>query len=189
MAIIECILGINVCDGISADREPFGFESHKKTDFSRISTHSLRKHHKPLGCGQAGIVWRTNRKTAVKAIERERNYRNERDSYLRLKQLEIAQIGIFDRPTLIDFEDSMLIVKMAIVSPPYLLDFGKAYVDCEMPYTLEQLEEHLFETAELFEPQDWPNVGDAVLELKLIGIGYIDIKPANICVRRVDTPD
>jgi len=80
----------------------------------------------PLGFGQDGAVWKSSRATAIKAIERERNYHNERDAYRRLKQQNVAKIGIFDVPQLVGFDDELWIVEMGIVSPPFLLDFGKA---------------------------------------------------------------
>ncbi len=76
----------------------------------------------------------------------------------------------------------MRIVEVGIVSPPYLLDFGKAYVDCVAPYTAEQLEENLDICRELFEPADWGDVEAALTDLAMIGITYLDIKPANIRV-------
>ena len=137
----------------------------------------------PLGAGQDGTVWLTSRETAIKALNRERNYLNERDSYRLLTERSIDRIGIFDVPKLVDTDDELWIVEMGVVSPPYFLDFGKAYVNRSPPYTSEQLAESLYESEQLFEPADWPLVEAAVLDLKLSGIHYLDIKPANIRVR------
>jgi len=137
----------------------------------------------PLGAGQDGTVWLTSRETAIKALNRERNYLNERDSYRLLTEQSIDRIGIFDVPKLVDTDDELWIVEMGVVSPPYLLDFGKAYVNRRPPYTSEQLAESLRDSELLFEPADWPLVEAAVLDLKLRGIHYLDIKPANIRVR------
>ncbi len=134
----------------------------------------------PLGFGQDGAVWETDRETAVKAFERERNYLNERDAYQRLAEEKINRIGPFDVPTLVAFDHELMIVEMGIVSPPYLLDFGKAYVDRASPYTPEQIAESIDESRQLFDAGDWPAIEAAVLDLKLIGIIYLDIKPANI---------
>ena len=51
----------------------------------------------PLGSGQDGTVWLTSRETAIKAMNREQNYLNERDSYRLLAERSIDRIGIFGR--------------------------------------------------------------------------------------------
>ncbi|MGB7325123.1 MAG: hypothetical protein WBD31_09640 [Rubripirellula sp.] len=119
----------------------------------------------------------------MKVLERERSYANERDAYLRFTEKKMTLLGIFDVPRLIDYDNELLVVEMAIVTPPYLLDFGKAYVDRSPPYTKEQLTESLEECRQLFDTADWPNVEEALLDLKLLGIVYLDIKPANIRMR------
>ncbi len=137
----------------------------------------------PLGFGQDGAVWISSRETAVKLLERERTYINERDAYLRLSDENVTSLGIFAVPALVDYDDEHRIVEMAIVSPPYLLDFGKAYVDRESPYTPEQKEESHEACRELFEADDWVLIEEAMLDLRLLGIEYLDIKPANIRAR------
>lgn len=77
-----------------------------------------------LGFGTDGYVWKTNRATAVKVFERQRQYHCERDSYRRLTEHSITQIDGFAIPKLVDYDDELLIVEMAIVSPPYIIDFG-----------------------------------------------------------------
>lgn len=136
-----------------------------------------------LGFGQDGAVWFSSRETAVKLLERDRTYFNERDAYLRLQEENIKSLGVFAVPSLVDYDDALRIVEMAIVTPPYLLDFGKVYVDRDSPYTPEQKEESLEECRELFEADDWALIEDALLDLRLLGIEYLDIKPANIRVR------
>ena len=133
-----------------------------------------------IGFGQDGTVWKSSRGTAIKAIERPQNYENERDAYQRLAQQQIDRIGPFDVPTLIAFDDELMVVEIGIVSPPYLLDFGKAYVDRPSPYTAQQIADSMDESRQLFDAKDWPAIEQAVLDLKLIGIIYLDIKPANV---------
>jgi hypothetical protein len=137
----------------------------------------------PLGFGQDGAVWRSSRGTAIKVFERERNYQFERDCYQRLAAETIEFIGVFDVPKLFAFDDAIHVIEIGIVSPPYLLDFGKAYIDRRPPYTEGQIAESIEESRQLFEEEDWPAVEEAVLDLKLLGIVYLDIKPANIRVR------
>lgn len=45
-----------------------------------------------LGFGQDGAVWFSSRETAIKLLERERTYVNERDAYLRLLGIEYLDI-------------------------------------------------------------------------------------------------
>lgn len=83
----------------------------------------------PLGFGQDGRVWKTLQKTAVKAVERLRNYTVERDCYQRLLDADISMIDGLNVPRLVGFDDELQIIEMEIVKPPYLLDFGKAHLD------------------------------------------------------------
>lgn len=82
-----------------------------------------------LGYGSDGTVWKTSRHTAVKALYDARRFELELDCYLRLKNANIHHIGLFDVPFLEDFERELLVIEISIVQPPYLLDFGKVYLD------------------------------------------------------------
>jgi len=115
-------------------------------------------------------------------IQNDVAFQSERDAYLLLREQSITQLGIFDVPELRDFDDDLRIVEIGIVSPPYLLDFGKAYVSRKPPYTVTQISENLELCRELFEPSDWSHVEEAITELSMIGIAYLDIKPSNIRV-------
>ncbi len=158
-------------------------ESNEAIQFYAISRGISIDDSDSIGFGQDGAVWRSSRKTAIKVLERERTYINERDAYLRLREENVTHLGIFAVPSLVDYNDQLWIVEMAIVTPPYLLDFGKAYVDRDSPYTPEQKEESLELCRELFEPDDWELIEEALLDLRLLGIEYLDIKPANIRAR------
>ncbi len=72
----------------------------------------------PLGVGQEGIVWKTNRETAVKVFDRIGNFDREVHCYLKLKERDIDEIAGFTVPRLIDFDSEFLVVEMSIVSPP-----------------------------------------------------------------------
>ncbi len=80
----------------------------------------------PLGIGQEGIVWKTNRETAVKVFDRIGNFDREVACYLKLKERDVYEIAGFTVPRLIDFDSEFHVVEMSIVAPPYLLDFGKS---------------------------------------------------------------
>ena len=137
---------------------------------------------KALGFGQDGRVWQTLNKTAIKAVERPRNYIAERDSYQRLLDADVSTIDGLNVPRLVDFDDALQIIEMEIVKPPYLLDFGKAHLDSKPDFseeTMAEWEEHL---VELF-GDDMPRVKGVLRRLTAYGIYYYDAKPANIRLR------
>ena len=120
-----------------------------------------------LGFGNDGSVWETDKRSAIKVFERETNYIRERDCYQRLEEIGVERIGEFMIPRLIGFDDDLLIVEMGIVFPPFLLDFGKAYLDHAPDYTPEVLADWEAARQELF-GERWPQVsGSAELAAEL----------------------
>ncbi|HVX16191.1 MAG TPA: hypothetical protein VHC22_33705 [Pirellulales bacterium] len=69
---------------------------------------------------------------------------------------------------------------MTFVHPPYLLDFGKAYIDEPSPYTPAQLREWQRDWIRFFPKSDLPRVRKVLWLLKEHGIEYVDPKPWNI---------
>jgi hypothetical protein len=141
----------------------------------------------PLGSGIDGAVWRTNRNSAVKSLLRLTNYLNELRCYQRLKERNIGEICGIHVPVLVNCDDDLLIVEMDIVEPPFLLDFGKAYIDTPPPYTPDQLAAWEQEWTRLFPKKDIPTVRRVVAALRGLGIEYLDQKPQNIMLRFDDT--
>jgi len=88
----------------------------------------------PLGSGIDGAVWKTSRPSALKLCERHKSFCDEVESYRRLRELDIRRIQGFAIPRLIDSDESLLAIEMTIVSPPFLLEFGKVYLDSPPPY-------------------------------------------------------
>jgi Ser/Thr protein kinase RdoA (MazF antagonist) len=87
---------------------------------------------------------------------------------------------------LIGFSDSLQVIEMEIVSPPYLLDFGKAYFDCRAPYDGDQLAAWYEEMRELWD-DDFDLVRSLVSVLwSRFRIHYLDVKPANVRFRADD---
>jgi hypothetical protein len=82
-----------------------------------------------LGYGSDGSVWRSSRHTAVKALFHTKNFEHELECYQRLKSAGVQHIGLFDVPFLEDFDTRLMVLEISIVRPPYLLDFGKVYLD------------------------------------------------------------
>ena len=134
-----------------------------------------------LGHGTDGSVWRTTNGTAVKAFIYEKNYRDELECYLRLKKNKITDIIGLAVPEYEDSQDDLMIVEMSIVQKPYLLDFGKVYIDRMPPYYNDKqlIANWHAEVRDLFE-DDAPKVHLALFKLSQLGIYYVDPKPANI---------
>jgi hypothetical protein len=137
----------------------------------------------PLGFGQDGRVWKSFHKTAVKALERSRNYTAERECYQRLLDADVTVIDGLNVPRLIDFDDRLQIIEIGIVAPPYLLDFGKAHLDARPDFPAETLAEWDEQLVELF-GDDVSRVKRVLRQLTKYGIYYYDAKPANIRLRR-----
>lgn len=135
-----------------------------------------------LGAGVDGIVLSTTRRSAVKALLRPENYRNERDAYLRLWDRGVDLLAGFHVPKLINFDDELLVVEMEIVDPPFVVDFAGAYIDRRPPFTEEELEVWMQDRSELFE-EDWPRVRQLLFALRGLGIFMNDVKPGNITLR------
>jgi hypothetical protein len=134
-----------------------------------------------LGRGTDGTVWQTKDGTAVKVFERELNYTNELECYRRLRARHINQIDGLAVPELVDYDDEMMIVEMTIVQLPYLLDFGKVYIDESPPYAGDKdtWSRHLEDMRDNF-GTNYKRARRIVHLLKDFGIHYIDPKPANI---------
>jgi len=132
-----------------------------------------------LGYGNDGIVWVTDEFTAVKAFLRQSNYSRELGCYQRLENLGIGEVGTFEIPSLVDSDAKLLIIEMTLVTAPFLLDFGKAYLDQPPDYTPEVLADWEAERRELFGNR-WPQVLEALGWLRSYGIYYYDAKPGNI---------
>ena len=126
-----------------------------------------------------GSVWTSSRKTAVKALSREPNYRIEKECYQRFKAENVRNIQRFAVPELIGSNDALLVVEMRIVSPPYFLDFAKAWLDAPPEFSPETLDDWEQEGRERFEGR-WPKVKSLLRALRAYGIYYYDAKPGNI---------
>ena len=68
-----------------------------------------------FGSGHDGLVYATNRESAVKCLRFAKLFKNERDVYLRLAAHECDEIAGFAVPRMIDSDDELWIVEMQIV--------------------------------------------------------------------------
>lgn len=138
----------------------------------------IRIKRQPLGHGDDGTVWETSRHTVVKAFARRNNYSHELECYLRLNDAGIRKIREFDIPAFRKCDDSLMVLEIGFVNPPYILDFGKAYL-----YD-PKWDSH--RTAEWNERMEWwwgaevKRVRLALFALRRYGIWYYDAKPGNV---------
>jgi hypothetical protein len=140
-----------------------------------------------LGHGSDGTVWKSSALSAVKALYAEKNYANELESYKRLKEAGIRQLNGFFVPELVDFDDELMIIEMSIVEPPYLLDFGKVYIDRPPPYHNDpQLMANAQAEWQEWFGKHWARVAGVLQRLENYGIYYVDPRPSNICTGEED---
>jgi hypothetical protein len=96
----------------------------------------------------------------------------------------VKQLGGFTVPQLLDYDNRLLAIEMTIVSPPCILDFGKAYVDAPPDYSPEALVEAEAAERELFTDDQWKQVRLVRAALLNYGIHYFDARPSNIMFPR-----
>ena len=125
-------------------------------------------------------MWATNEETAIKVFERHENYNRELACYERLLESDTSYLDDFSVPSLIDQDFELLAIEISIVRPPYLLDFGKSYLDKPPDFSPEVLADWEAEKSALFEPGQWDQVKSLIGQLRSLGIYYFDAKPANI---------
>lgn len=140
-----------------------------KPDFGRL-----------LGSGNDGYVWPISNSSAIKVFDREEKFNRELTCYQALQREGISKIRNFNVPQLLDFDASLYVVEMTIVSPPFLLDFGKAYYGKpQRNYSKESLDEYEEQAMKDF-GDDYPEVDLAIARLKRYKIYYYDVRPGNI---------
>ncbi len=116
---------------------------------------------------------------AVKFHEREVAYDREVSIYLRLRDLEIVEVSGHMVPQLVHYDDELLAIEMTIVSPPFCLDFGGAYLDRPPDYSPEVWADWEAEKSDLFE-DNWNAVEEILSDFRLLGIYIADVNPGNI---------
>ena len=140
----------------------------------------LRREAK-LGHGTDGAVWASTRKTAIKALHLLTTYQREVAAYERLAERQITKLHGLSVPELLGYDEELLVIEMTIVQPPFLLDFGKAYVDRQPPYwdDAQLVANAREEWAGLFDDR-WPDVVALLGALESLGVYYVDPRPGNI---------
>lgn len=152
-----------------------------------------RKHDRSLGewlgGGSDGDAWEFDG-NVIKAIVSQEKCDREAGCYLRLSELKIQSLCGFTIPRLIALDDELLIVEMGYVSPPCLINFGKAYLDQIPDYYQSEsvMDDWDREGRENFGDANWLIVRGIHASLKQIGIYYMDTRPGNIMFDPADSP-
>ena len=141
-----------------------------------------------LGVGTQGSVFVCNlpsqsknskQQVAVKIHYRAVAYHMEVDVYRRLHIFEVTHVAGHRVPILIDFDDELLAIEMTLVSPPFCLDFGGAYLDRPPDYSPEVWADWEKMKSMAFE-DNWTHVKKILSTLETYGIYVADVNPANI---------
>lgn len=107
------------------------------------------------------------------------NETSKRNVYLRLQELDIGKVGVFNVPRLRSYHDECMVVEIEIVSPPFIVDFAGAYLDRSPDFPPEIMKEWERDKRRLF-GENWATVKSALAEFKGMGIHLADVKPGNV---------
>ena len=116
---------------------------------------------------------------ALKVHKQEPDYGRERDAYSRLKERGITTISGCNVPELIAYDDELCVIAMTVVSRPFVLDFGGAYLDRPPDFSQKILDDWRAEKQEQFGGR-WKEVQAILAFLEALGIFVIDVNPGNI---------
>jgi|JI7StandDraft_1071085.scaffolds.fasta_scaffold100212_1 hypothetical protein len=147
----------------------------------QYATHRNIQLHNLLGYGNDGAVWETNENSAIKVLMRQDSYDRELAAYIRLQERKVTNIGDYSIPELLGFDDTRLVIEMSVVSPPFVIDFAKSYVDSQPDYPQEAMDDWLASTEELFSEfgwEYWEDVQSILQVLRSVGIHYFDARTA-----------
>ena len=143
-----------------------------------------------LGHGLQGKVFATNRESAIKVHAERAAYLRERDVYQRLTQYQVRQVRGLIVPSLLGFDDTLLIVEMSLVSPPFIVDFGGAYLDAPASHATDpQLRKDWIEQKQEQFGEDWPRVTAILADLEQFKIFVADVHPGNIRFDKRDSDE
>lgn len=139
-------------------------------------------------CEYHSQISERNATNAIKVHEQSVSYLRERDVYLRLRDLGIESVQGHAVPQLIDYDDELLVIEMSIVTRPFVLDFGGAYLDHAPEFDPEVLKQWEHDKEEQFE-ENWPKAASILSELREYGIFVMDVNPGNIGFRQKEESD
>lgn len=142
----------------------------------------------PLGHGQDGNVWQSDRNTAVKVLFREDSYFNELVCYERLAERNVTKVRGCEIPKVRDFDDELLVLEITIVEPPYVLDFGKCKVDYKHDHSADAMAALDEKIVDCWGEEEAVIVRSIVRVLAGHGIYYPDPNRGNINLKNWQPP-
>jgi hypothetical protein len=133
-----------------------------------------------LGYGKDGIVFSSNRGVAVKVYSSQSAFEAERDCYFRLAEHQVIEVLGHNVPQMIAWSNSLLVIEMTIVKPPYILDFASARLDATPDFSPEVMEQWEHDRFEEF-GNNWGHV-QVIMQImrETYGIYLLDVHPRNI---------
>jgi len=133
----------------------------------------------PLGWGMSGFVFATpDARTAVKHYRYISGFLAEATCYRELKRRGVSSLCGFTIPRIHDSSNELRVIRMDIVSAPYLLDFAGAEFTPPQ-YTKDVMDSWHAKIKSEYGRNAW--LAYAVFEsLKRIGIYYMDIRRTNL---------
>jgi hypothetical protein len=139
-----------------------------------------------LGFGIHGTVFQAVNKDGVDvAIKHHAEldpFIRELEVFCHLDEYRVREICGFAVPQLLNVDEELRILEMTIVSRPFVLDFGGAYLDVKPSFTPEIWEE--WETKRREEYGDrWRIVRQVLDAFEEMDIYIIDVHPSNIAFR------
>lgn len=133
-----------------------------------------------LGFGVHGIVWSTDQQSVIKVHgSAHLYYAREREIYLRLMEHGVIEVLGFHVPQLHAFDDELMALEIAIVQPPFVIDFAGAYLDERPDFSPEVLAEWEVEKQEQF-GENWSKAKAVVTAFQRYGVYLSDVSPNNI---------
>ncbi len=117
--------------------------------------------------------------SALKIHNSPEAYLSERDIYMRLFDRDVFEVLGHAVPQLLNIDDDLLAIEMTIVTRPFVLGFGGAYLDRKPDYDEETMAECLREKEEQF-GDNWEHASAILAALRRYGIYVADVNPGNI---------
>jgi len=135
-----------------------------------------------LGRGLQGMVFSSNHQSAIKVHAEKAGYLRELQAYSRLAQHDVREVRGLTIPKLRAFDEPLHIIEMSLVKPPFIVDFGGAYLDAPPSHATdpEVRARWMAERHEKFE-RHFISVNAILAELETrYGIYLTDVHPGNI---------
>jgi len=157
----------------------------------RLATYATKRNlrlGRCLGSGVHGVVHEAESKAfpgfvAVKAHRNSAPYERERDAYQCLAHAHVREICGLSVPQFIAWNDDLLVVEMTMVQPPFILDFGGAWLDATAPeFPPEVWDDWNRKIDEEFEARA-NDVRRVLAVLRSYGVVMLDVHPGNIRFR------